>query len=68
MIPALAVQGGQLSWLLLALFMIFRGKIAASDIPATALQSFPTSQLVDASIMVAFILWVAYRPGSFRAW
>ncbi len=62
MIPALAVQGAQLSWLLLALFMLFRGNIPTRDILATALQSFPTSQLVDVSIMVAFILWVAYRP------
>lgn len=62
MIPALAVQGGQLFWLLLALFMLFHGNIPASDMPAPGLQSLPAGQLVDAGLMAAFIFWVGYRP------
>lgn len=63
MIPALAIQGGQLLWLLLGLFVVFLGNIRATDMPATAVESFPAGQLVDAGLMAAFILWVAYRPG-----
>ncbi len=61
MIPALAVQGGQLCWLLLALFMLFHGNIPASDMPAR-FQPFPAGQLVDAGLMAAFIFWVGHRP------
>jgi hypothetical protein len=61
MIPALAVQGGQLSWLLLGLFMLIGGNIPASDMPAR-FQPFPAGQLVDAGLLAAFIFWVGYRP------
>ncbi|MDO8433281.1 MAG: hypothetical protein Q7S58_12815 [Candidatus Binatus sp.] len=60
--PALALQGGQLSWLLVALFFLFGGFGSPANIPAGGYESYPYGQILDVVIQITLILWVAFRP------
>lgn len=62
LVPALALQGGQLSWLLIGLLFILGGWASPTGLPASGGDSYPYGQMIDVVIQTTLILWVAFRP------